>query len=94
MLMILSGKPINAERAREFGIVQAVYPDDTFDEEAIELVETIASHPVPSLILAKRVVTLSDKIDHQTGLEMEVLLVNLLELTPTRREQLEEFLEE
>jgi enoyl-CoA hydratase/carnithine racemase len=94
MFLILTGEPISAERARELGIVQAVYPDDTFEADAMDVVDTIADHPIPTLILAKRVVNLADKTELQAGLELEVLLDNLLELTPARREQLAEFLGE
>lgn len=94
MLMILSGEPIGAERAREYGIVQGVHPHESLEERTMELAETIASHPTPSLILAKRAVSLAGQTELSAGLDLELLLDDLLEVTPERRRKLDEFLDE
>lgn len=94
MLMILSGEPIPAERAREYGIVQRLHPHESLEDRTIELARTIANHPTPALILAKQAVSLADRTELSTGLDLEILLDDFLEVTPERRQKLTEFLDE
>ena len=94
LFYLLTGELVPAERAREDGLVQEVHPPDALEERTREIAATIAEKDRAALVLAKKVATLSGRVDFERGLELEGLLANVLELTPERRARLDEFLEE
>lgn len=54
MEWILTGAEISAEELCHYGMVNAVYEDDEFDEKLAEFVARITKHSAPVLQLAKR----------------------------------------
>ncbi|WP_129116569.1 enoyl-CoA hydratase/isomerase family protein [Halegenticoccus tardaugens] len=52
--LVFTGEIVDAERARELGLVNRVYPADGFDARADELAERVASGPTVALRHAKR----------------------------------------
>lgn len=53
MEMLLTGEAIDAERAREIGLVNRVVPDERLREETMALAETIASKSAAVLAIGK-----------------------------------------
>jgi enoyl-CoA hydratase/carnithine racemase len=54
MEMLLTGEPINAERALEWGLVNRVVPADQLDAEVHKLAETLAAKPPATVAAGKR----------------------------------------
>ena len=54
--LVFTGERVDAERAGELGLFNRVYPDDSFDERANELIERIASGPTVALRHSKRLI--------------------------------------
>ncbi len=52
--MMLLGKPLNAEEAKEFGLVNRVVPLDKLEEEVNQVAEVIASHPLDGIVMGKK----------------------------------------
>jgi enoyl-CoA hydratase len=49
LFMLLGGDIMSAGEARELGLVEAVYPDDSFDERVRDLAQKIAAAPLAAL---------------------------------------------
>ncbi len=54
MEMLLTGEPINAQRALEWGLVNRVVPVDALDNEVFALAKLIASKPPATVAAGKR----------------------------------------
>ena len=54
MEMLLTGEPINARRALEWGLVNRVVAADALDNETLSLARTIASKPPATVVAGKR----------------------------------------
>jgi enoyl-CoA hydratase/carnithine racemase len=54
MEMLLTGEPISAQRALEWGLVNRVVATDALDAETLSLARTIASKPPATVIAGKR----------------------------------------
>jgi len=54
MEMLLTGEPISAQRALEWGLVNKVVAADTLDNETLSLAKTIASKPPATVAAGKR----------------------------------------
>jgi enoyl-CoA hydratase len=51
--MLLTGRPLTAHEALEWGLVNAVVPDDELDEETLRWARGIAMHSTDGLIIGK-----------------------------------------
>ncbi len=54
MELVFTGEHLGADRAKELGLVNRVFPADEFDDRVAELVETIADGPTVALRTSKR----------------------------------------
>jgi enoyl-CoA hydratase/carnithine racemase len=52
--LVFTGELVEPDRARELGLVNHVYDAESFDEEARDLIETIAEGPTAALRASKR----------------------------------------
>lgn len=52
--MMLLGQPLNAERAKEFGMINKVVPKDKLEEEVNQIAETIAQRPLDGIVMGKK----------------------------------------
>ncbi len=73
--MILTGEPIDAQRAAEIGLVNAIVPADALDEHARRLAAVLASRSAGGAQIAKRLVYrgLEVALDQGLALEREAL---------------------
>jgi enoyl-CoA hydratase/carnithine racemase len=92
--LLFTGELIDAERARREGLVEEVYPASDLETRTDELATTIAEKDVVSLKLVKRAVYAADRTEFETGLDLETLLANVVEIAPGRKERVRSFLEE
>jgi enoyl-CoA hydratase/carnithine racemase len=54
MEMVLSGRPVQAQRLLELGVINRVFPDETLRQDAIEFAKLFAKNPAPGLREGKR----------------------------------------
>lgn len=90
---ILTGKPMDAERAYQLGLVSELHEPDRLEPAAVELVHQISSKGPLSRRLAKRVIQASAESSMTSGLELELFAQAALFGTPDRAEGLQAFLE-
>lgn len=68
MELLLTGDPINAQRAREIGFVNHVVPPDQLMPRAIELAQRIAANAPLTVRAARELVYLSSEMGRAAGL--------------------------
>lgn len=88
--MILSGDPINAETALNYGLVNAVGEDAL--QEALNLARRIVRHSPGAIAAAKDAVLTGENSGMQHGLRREAELVGQRCVTPEQRAAVEAFL--
>ncbi|WIV66976.1 enoyl-CoA hydratase/isomerase family protein [Natrialbaceae archaeon AArc-T1-2] len=95
MRLILSGELIDAEEAREIGLVDVVCADDDeLDEEVYDLAESMAAKSPVALEFAKKAVKASSRMDLEAGIEYEAELFAQLFGTEDKNEGIDAFFED
>lgn len=94
MRLILSGELIDAEQAREIGLVDMVYEDEEFDDRVYELAGRIASKSPITLEVAKQAVQAGYRMPLEQGLAYETELFASLFATEDKNEGIDAFLED
>ena len=69
--LVFTGEQVSADRAKEIGIANHVYPTGVFDERADELVETIAEGPPIALRTSKRLLRHNPTTSLPAAIEQE-----------------------
>lgn len=92
--MLITGDPIDARRAYELGMVNAVFPDEGFQEHCDEWLERILRHSSSSLWFAKRAYRLAsiDDLDKRLAQTERYYLEELMK-TEDALEGLKAFME-
>ncbi len=93
MEMVLNDRRLTAEEALRFGLVNHVYPVDTYLEEAIKLAAKIASRAPLAVQYAKEAVLYAFESTLQAGLQHERLLFYALFATEDQKEGMQAFVE-
>ncbi|MBN0987898.1 2,3-dehydroadipyl-CoA hydratase PaaF [Amphritea pacifica] len=93
MQLVLSGEFINAEQAREFGLVSEVTIPEMSYPRALTLAKTIASKPPIAVRLAKESLLKAYETTLETGLNLERKAFTLLAATEDRNEGIAAFME-
>ena len=93
MEMVLTGRMITAEEAREAGLINRVVPVEFYLESALKLAREVASRPPIATKLAKESVLKSFDTTINDGLEFERKNFYLLFATSDMREGMAAFLE-
>lgn len=70
-MMILTGEPITADTALQYGLADEVIEPDQLMDRAMELAAKLAEKPRLSLITAKKAVNLACEADLNTGIDYE-----------------------
>ncbi|HIE4293300.1 enoyl-CoA hydratase/isomerase family protein [Stenotrophomonas maltophilia] len=81
MDIILTGRKVNAQEARMFGLVNYVVPDDKLVSASEELLNTIFANAPVATGLAMQAINASDSVDLATGLLLERSLFSLCSST-------------
>lgn len=71
--LVMAGKTITAEDALRIGLVHAVYPPETFGEEAAAFVGHLAALPAEAVGTAKLAIDLAERLDRASGRDVERL---------------------
>lgn len=93
MELILTGEPIRAHEAFEFGLVNRVIPIERYLDEAIDLARQIAERPPIAVKLARQAVRYGNEHTLSQGLEVERRNFTLLFDTADQKEGMLAFLE-
>jgi enoyl-CoA hydratase len=94
MRLILSGELIDAEEARDIGLVDEVHPDDELDEAVYDLAESMAEKSPVALEFAKDAVRASSKMNLENGIAYEAELFSQLFATEDKNEGIDAFFED
>ena len=94
MRLILSGEIIDAEEARDIGLVDEVLPEDEFDERVYELAGRMAEKSPLALEFAKKAVKASSRMDLEQGIEYEAELFAQLFASEDKNEGIDAFFED
>lgn len=93
MLMVLTGEPITAREASEWGIVSRVVADADVVSEAVAMAARIAALPPIAIELAKEAVVLGQDASMAAALNIERKALWLLHATEDQKEGMSAFLE-
>jgi enoyl-CoA hydratase len=93
MEMVLTGKPITAQEAERFGLVNRVVPVERYLEEARAVAREIAAQPPVAIMLAKEAVNKAFETSLSEGLEFERRNFYLLFATEDQKEGMRAFME-
>jgi enoyl-CoA hydratase len=93
MEMLLTGEPISAKEALEYGLVNHVVADDKALPEAIALAQTIASRPAVAVRMARKALRFGIERTLLEGLELERRNYLMLYDTADQKEGMAAFLE-
>jgi len=91
--LCMTGRIINAQEAKELGIVNKVFPNDKLWEETIKVAREIASKGSISLRAIKRSIDRGFDLDLRSGCYMEADNFALCFASPDAKEGLKAFLE-
>lgn len=72
--MILTGQPIDAQRALQCGLVQRVVPRKRLLEEANEVARTLAAHPQDAVAAAKEAMVRGAGLPLEAALDLEQMV--------------------
>lgn len=93
MEMVLTGKFISAQEAKDYGLVNRVVPVELYLKEAIRLAQQIAQHAPVALRLAKEAVNQAFNTSLDEGLVFERKNFYLLFATEDQKEGMKAFVE-
>ena len=93
MEMVLSGKVISANEAKENGLVSSVFPTDLLLTKTLELANNIANNSLPVLIMAKEAVNRSYEGSLEEGMRNERNLFKSTFSLLDRKEGMKAFLD-
>ena len=93
MEMILTDRRLTAEEARMLGLVNAVYPVDTYLEQALQLAERVAIQAPLAVQLAKEAVNKAFELSLHQGLAHERRLFQILFASVDQKEGMTAFIE-
>jgi methylglutaconyl-CoA hydratase len=90
--LLTMGDPFGAAQAREFGVVNHVYPAASFDAEVEKLVSALASRSGTAVSLTKRLLYHVDSMSFEAAIEAGIEANALSRMTEDARRGFERFL--
>lgn len=91
MDLVLTGRNIGAQEAKEIGLVARVVPKDELMQTALEAAHTIAGYNAPAVKMAKRAVNAAFETPLAEGLRQERLLFQAAFATEGQKEGMNAF---
>ncbi|MHA2012874.1 MAG: enoyl-CoA hydratase/isomerase family protein [Candidatus Helarchaeota archaeon] len=92
MELLLSGDFIDAEKAKEIGLINKVCPDSKLEEETYKIAKRIGEHSMMVLKFIKDAVRMSSQLDINSGFAYEKKLLALCFNTKEKDEGVRRFL--
>lgn len=91
--LLMSGKSINAEEAKELGLVNHVFDHENLLKKCIELANEITSKPFNAVLQGKRAINLGAEMKLESALELETNMFAACFETIERQTAMSAFLE-
>ncbi len=91
--LIMTGDIIDAERAKEIGLIEHLVPESELMEKAMELAHKLARGPILTIGLAKKVINRSWDLDTESALLMDTLAQHICVKSKDFQEAVLAFLE-
>ncbi len=91
--LIMTGDIIDAERAREIGLIEHLVPESELMERTMELAHKLARGPILTIGLAKKVINRSWDLDTESALLMDTLAQHICVKSKDFQEAVLAFLE-
>ncbi len=93
MEMVLLNRRLSAEEARHFGLVNHVYPVETYLDETVKLAQKLARQAPVAVRLGKEAVNKAFELSLHEGLQFERRAFHLLFATEDQKEGMAAFIE-
>lgn len=90
-LLVMSGKPIDAQTALQWGLVEKVVPDDQVVGSALEFARELSEKAPLALGMAKSVINANQSVDWATARQMERMGQSVLLCSADYREGLDAY---
>jgi enoyl-CoA hydratase len=92
--LIFSGRRVKADEAKEIGLVNHVFPAETFMHQVIEIAKSMSQHSSPAIAQAKRIMNeFSETVGLNMKLDAEATTFGQLFGSSDQREGMGAFLE-
>ena len=91
--IVFTGRMVKAAEAHAIGLVDAVAPDDSVYQAALDMVKRYAAGPALALRAAKQAIDRGLEVDLATGLEIERIQFAALFATEDQRAGMRSFLD-
>ncbi len=90
--LVVAGDLVSASRARELGLVHAVFPDELFESETTNFLTKLAAKSVTAVALTKRLLYRTDSLSFEAALEAGVEMNAIARMTGDFRTGVARFL--
>lgn len=90
--LVALGETIDAQTAAEYGIVNRVFPDESFDEQVTTFLADLASRSASAVSLTKRLLYQIDGADFEAAIRAGAQVNALARMTDDCREGIDRFL--
>jgi len=90
--LITTGEIVPASQAKDFGLINRVYPDDTFDQEVAGYVSAMAKRSASAISLSKNLLYHMDSITFESAIESGVHMNAIARLTEDCKSGVDRFL--
>jgi methylglutaconyl-CoA hydratase len=91
--LVALGETISAQTAAEYGIVNRVYADESFEEQAAAFLADLASRSSSAVSLSKRLLYQIDGADFEAAIRAGAQVNALARLTDDCRDGIDRFLD-
>ena len=85
--LVMAGKSVTAPEALQIGLVHAVHPADSFDDEVAAFVARLAELPGEAVGLAKIAIDLAERLDRTSGRDLERITNTMLMSSQEHRDR-------
>jgi methylglutaconyl-CoA hydratase len=90
--LVITGDVVTSARARELGMVHAVFPDTAFDEQVQAFVSKLAAKPSTAIALTKQLLYRADALSFESALEAGIEMNAIARLTDDFKQGVSRFL--
>jgi methylglutaconyl-CoA hydratase len=90
--LVITGDVVTAARARELGLVHAVFPDDEFGEQVNAYLGKLAAKPSTAVALTKQLLYRADALSFESALEAGVEMNAIARMTDDFKRGVSRFL--
>ncbi len=90
--MAVACEPVGAEQAKQIGLVQDVFPSETFSERVMAFAKKLVTLPREAMGLAKIAVDAANSLDRRTARELDRIAQSNLIMSDDHKNRVSAFL--